>query len=230
MTCKHLSTLFAILLPLLTFPTAARDTDTSHALARTVYIGDVMTVEGVRENPLVGYGFTGRGWRRLRSRLPSGVRPARGPMPAAALLRVWSRQDHPVIERWTGPVDVVHGTNFVVPPSGRAARMVSVWDLTALRWPDLVSPTARLYPELIARAVAKGAWVHTGAESVADEIVEHFRVDRRRVVVIPPGVDVLPSPPRVPAARPYVLGLGTTEPRKDFPTLVAAFAVLLVLR
>jgi glycosyltransferase involved in cell wall biosynthesis len=106
--------------------------------------------------------------------------------------------------------------------------MVSVWDLTAVRWPDLVSPTARRYPELIARAVAQGAWVHTGAESVADEIVEHFAVDRQRVVVIPPGVDTgaAAAVAAEPPGRPYVLGLGTSEPRKDFPMLVAAFGQL----
>jgi glycosyltransferase involved in cell wall biosynthesis len=188
--------------------------------------GMVKAVAEHGELGLIGYGFTATGWRRLHGVLPSGVRPARGPMPASALLRVWSRQDDPVIEWWTGPVDVVHGTNFVVPPSRRAARLVSVWDLTAVRWPELVSPTARRYPELIARAVARGAWVHTGAGSMADEIVEHFGADRERVVVIPPGVDPAVPASVKPTGRPYVLGLGTTEPRKDFPTLVAAFGQL----
>jgi glycosyltransferase involved in cell wall biosynthesis len=188
--------------------------------------GMVRAVAEHGESALVGYGFTATGWRRLHRILPSGVRPARGPMPASALLRLWSRRDDPVVEWWTGPIDVVHGTNFVVPPSRRAARMVSVWDLTAVRWPDLVSPTARLYPGLIARAVDQGAWVHTGAHSVADEIVDHFGADRERVVVIPPGLNPIPPAATQRTGRPYVLGLGTTEPRKDFPSLVAAFAQL----
>jgi glycosyltransferase involved in cell wall biosynthesis len=188
--------------------------------------GMIKAVAEHRDLSLIGYGFTAAGWRRLRARLPSGVRAGRGPMPASALLGVWSRLDHPVIERWTGPVDVVHGTNFVVPPSRRAARLVSVWDLTAVRWPELVSPASRRYPELIARAVAQGAWVHTGAGSVADEIVEHFGIDRQRVFVIPPGVDIPAQAAAEPGGQPYVLGLGTTEPRKDFPTLVAGFGRL----
>jgi glycosyltransferase involved in cell wall biosynthesis len=179
------------------------------------------------ELDLVGYGFTARGWAQLGAALPDGVRPSRGPMPAAALLRVWERFDHPAVQCWTGRVDVVHGTNFVVPPSRRAARLVSVWDLTPVRYPQLCTPTSRRYPALIQRAIEQGAWVHTGSQSVATEIVEHFHIEPARVWVIPPGLKVSPHP-ALPVSRdrtgaPYLLGLGTVEPRKDFPGLVAAF-------
>jgi glycosyltransferase involved in cell wall biosynthesis len=175
---------------------------------------------------LVGYGFTATGWARLRSSLPARVRPSRAPMPAAALLRTWARIDQPAGDWWMGPVDVMHGTNFVVPPSRRAARLVSVWDLTAVRYPELCTPTSRRYPALIRRAVDEGAWVHTGAASVAAEIVDHFGVDPSRVRVIPPGVErdaAQGQPAAGLSSPPYLLGLGTSEPRKDFPGLVAAF-------
>jgi glycosyltransferase involved in cell wall biosynthesis len=179
------------------------------------------------EVALVGYGFTASGWRRLRARLPAGVRPTSAPMPAGALLRIWPRLDLPPIEWWTGRVDVVHGTNFVVPPARRAARLVSVWDLTAVRYPELCTPTARRYPALIERAVRQGAWVHTGSQAMAGEVMDHFGVEADRVRVIPPGVAV-PADNRLPrpagrGSRPYLLGVGTAEPRKDFPGLVAAF-------
>ena len=178
------------------------------------------------EVALIGYGLTGRGSSRLGAALPSGVRAARGPMPAGPLLRAWHRFDHPPVEWWTGPVDVVHGTNFVVPPARHAVRLVSVWDLTAVRHPELCTPTSRRYPDLIARAVAQGAWVHTGTRSVAGEIVDHFRIDPARVRVVPPGIDAAPTRPDEASGSPgppYLLGLGTAEPRKDFPGLVAAF-------
>ena len=151
-------------------------------------------------------------------------------MPAAALLRGWERLDRPVVEWWSGPVDVVHGTNFVVPPSRRAPRLVSVWDLTAVHHPELCTPTSRHYPALVRRAIAGGAWVHTAADSVAAEIVECFHVEPARVRVIPLGIAAPPpaAPPPVAGTTgarpaPYLLGLGRVEPRKDFPALVAAF-------
>ncbi len=175
---------------------------------------------------VIGYGLTGTGWAGLRSKLPARVRPSRAPMPASLLLRTWARLDAPPGDWWMGAVDVIHGSNFVVPPSRRAARLVSVWDLTPVRYPELCTPTSRRYPALVQRAVDRGAWVHTGAASVAAEIADHFGVDPSRIRVIPPGIEppaAAGRPPATAPSPPYLLGLGTSEPRKDFPGLVAAF-------
>jgi glycosyltransferase involved in cell wall biosynthesis len=189
--------------------------------------GMVRHLSGRSDLSTVGYGLTGRGRRQLPAALPPGTRAATVPMPAGPLLRLWERWNGPPVEWWTGPVDVVHGTNFVVPPTRRAGRLVSVWDLTPVHFPELVRPTARRYPRLIARALGEGTWVHTGSASVAAEIVEHFGVDAARVRVVPPGVDVPAEVPRQAAGGPpYVLALGTAEPRKDFPGLVAAFDLI----
>lgn len=195
-----------------------------------VAVSGLVTELAARQDAeIVGYGLTARGWRAVRAALPPPVRPARFPMPASPLLAAWARREWPPVEPWTGRVDVVHGTNFVVPPSRRAGRLVSVWDLTAVRYPELCTPAALRYPGLIRRAVAHGAWVHTGSQAVADEIVDNFDIDVDRVRVVPPGI----TPARIATARPsegpvrpYILGLGTSEPRKDFPGLVRAFEML----
>ena len=127
--------------------------------------------------------------------LPDTVRAGRAiPIPATALLRAWERFDHPAVERWTGPVDVVHGTNFVVPPSRKAARLVTVHDLTPVRFPELCGPTSLRYPALIRRALDHGASVHAVSQSIADEIVDHFHVEPARVHVIHNGVTPLAAP------------------------------------
>src|SRR5205823_4470007 len=113
---------------------------------------------------LRAYGLTWRGRRDLADLVPAGVTTVATPMPAGALLRAWARADEPAIEWWTGPVDVVHGTNFVVPPGRHAAEVVTVHDLTAVRYPQLCAPTSLLYPELVRRALRRGAWVHTPSQ------------------------------------------------------------------
>jgi glycosyltransferase involved in cell wall biosynthesis len=190
-----------------------------------VVAGFAGELAGHRELDLVGYGLTTRGWRQLPGSLPREVRPARGPMPAGALLRLWRLLNVPPGEWWTGPVDLLHGTNFVVPPSRRAARVVSVWDLTAVHHPEWCTATARRYPALIRREVGTGAWVHTGSHSVAAEIIDVFGANPERVRVVSPGVRVRTPDVRAPGP-PYVLALGTTEPRKDLPGLVAAFDLI----
>ena len=148
---------------------------------------------------------------------------------------VWARADLPPIEWLAGPVDVVHGTNYVVPPSRHAGRVVTVYDLTALRFPQLCAPASLAYPRLVRRAVGRGAFVHVLSAFVRDEVLELIGAAAERVRVVPAGLDI---PPGDPAARPpaptqrpgrqapYLLALGAVEPRKDLPTLVRAFAEL----
>lgn len=190
--------------------------------------GFVRHLAGLPGVDLVAYGLTARGRRHLQARLPAGV-PARGRvLPASVLLRLWRLSDRPAAEGWTGPVDVVHGTNYVLPPTRRAAGVVTVWDMTPVRYPELCTPTSRLYPALVAAAVRRGAWVHTGSHSVAAEVVGHFGAAPERVRVVAPGIEV-PPPGRGaelragPGGPPYILALGRNEPRKDLRTLVHAF-------
>ncbi len=185
-------------------------------------------IAAVSANPtvdVVAFGLSAKAGRSLPDVLPGTVRAGRGiPIPATALLRAWERFDHPAVERWTGPVDVVHGTNFVVPPSRRAARLVTVHDLTPVRFPELCNPTSLRYPGLISRALDRGASVHTVSHSMADEIIDHFHVDPARVHTIHNGLTPLAPPlPRDKSAPPYILAIGTVEPRKGLPDLVAAF-------
>ena len=162
--------------------------------------------------------------------LPAGVTAARGPMAARPLRWAWQRSNHPAIELWTGAIDVVHGTNFVVPPARRAARVVTVHDLTPMRYPHLAERATLAYEGLVARALRDGAWVHTPSAYVAAEVVEHFGAEPARVVAVHEGVPSLPAvdgdrPPVVDAGR-YILTVGTVEPRKDHPGLVRAFDML----
>jgi hypothetical protein len=64
------------------------------------------------------------------------------PLPATVALRLWARTDHPRADRWLPDVDVIHGTNYVVPPA-KVRRLVSVYDCWFLRHPSEVSADAR---------------------------------------------------------------------------------------
>jgi glycosyltransferase involved in cell wall biosynthesis len=132
---------------------------------------------------------------------------------------------------WGRGADVVHGTNYVVPPARASALVVTVHDLSALRFPEWCRPAARAYPDLVKKAVDRGAWVHADSTFVAREVTELLGVPATRVRAVHLGV----SPPSAagPAARAlpdwvtsYILAVGTVEPRKGFPLLVDAFGRL----
>jgi glycosyltransferase involved in cell wall biosynthesis len=175
----------------------------------------------------VAFALTWRGRGRLAQVVPDGVDVVTRALPARPLRTAWLRTDVPRLDQLIGAHDIVHGTNFVAPPS-RAASLVTVHDLTAIRFPELCTPDTLQFPALVRRAIARGAWVHTVSAHVRDEILEHFTVDPGRVRVVSNAIT--PSPPGDPAigrsiagASEYVLALGTVEPRKDLPTLVRAF-------
>lgn len=166
-------------------------------------------------------------WRmrdELATQLPAGAHLVGRPMPARPVRAMWQRVDTP-LELFTGRLDVVHGTNSIVPPTWRAARIVTVHDLSPLHWPEICEPATRVYPEFIRRAVSKGAWVHTDSQFVADEVLEAFDVPPERVLAIHPGIPPLPTGGTAPdlGVGRYILAVGTVEPRKDYPGLVRAF-------
>jgi glycosyltransferase involved in cell wall biosynthesis len=179
-------------------------------------------------------------WRRRRlmeAELPAGVAARQRPMPARPLHALWTRADFPPLEWFIGPTDVVHGTNFLVPPTGRAATVVSVHDLTPLHHPELCNAATLAYPGFIRRALHRGAWVHTDSAFVAREVVEAFDADPSRVRVVNPGIPDLPVPAESEAAAVlrrflppgmgrFCLAIGTAEPRKDLPGLVRAFGAV----
>jgi glycosyltransferase involved in cell wall biosynthesis len=171
-------------------------------------------------------------WRRrnqIATELPPGVFAKQRPMPARPLHALWERARRPAIELFVGAVDVVHGTNFVVPPSRHAARIATVHDLTVLHYPELCDPATMVFPQLIRRAVSQGAFIHTPSSFVAAEVVEAFGAEPERVRAVHSGIPIRPAPGPIPdgtlpasTAR-YILAAATAEPRKDLPSLVAAF-------
>src|SRR5680860_1041487 len=175
---------------------------------------------------LVVYAVTFSGRRELASVIPAEARAAVRPVPARAVRALWARTAHPRIERWTGPVDVVHATNFVGPPAG-APVLVTIHDLTFLRYPELCTPDTLRYPQSIRRALDRGAHIHVPSDFVRTEVQEAFGLEAERVTRIYSGLSASPAQASagqaLPGSRRYVLALGTIEPRKNFPALVAAF-------
>ncbi len=190
---------------------------------------------------LVVYAVTWRRRHELFSQVPTSVKVVTRAMPARPLTATWNRLPFPPIEWWAGRIDVVHGTNYVVPPTHRAARVVTVHDLTTVHYPELANRATLIFPALVRKAISQGAFVHTHSNYVAREVVEEFRADPSKVCAVYPGIPAMP--PQIDlrlavegagnslgragilpqGATNYVLALGTVEPRKDLPTLVEAF-------
>ncbi len=205
----------------------AIDTGPLHGHRTGVGNAIAWTVDALRQHPdveLVPYVTS------ARARVQPPER--RLPIPAAAALRLWARRSPPV-DRWLGPHDVVHGTNYVVPPT-RTPRLVSVYDCWFLDHPEDAVNDVRLAGAVLRRAVADGAHVVTSSDATTRRVRELLGTDLVHTVLLgPPPTIVLPSadqaaPATLPALdeHPFILALATMERRKNLPTLVDAFGRL----
>jgi glycosyltransferase involved in cell wall biosynthesis len=174
--------------------------------------------------------FTVRGLSGLPASLPPSVRATGRPVPARLLRRSWAHGGPPPVEWLCGRVDVFHATNFVLPPRRRAAGVLTVHDLGFLRVPETLSAANLIYRDLVPRGVREAAFTLTPSETVRQEVLDEFGLEPGRVVVTPLGVDEVwftPTPAGSDDAEildgpPYVLFVGTVEPRKGLPTLLDA--------
>jgi glycosyltransferase involved in cell wall biosynthesis len=189
-----------------------------------------------RGTDVAGVAFTARGRRSLPSVLPPGVAAVGPPAPARLLYRVWARSEWPPVTLLTGRTDVFHATNFVLPPPGRAAGVVTVHDLSFLHRRDTVTAASRAYRELVPLGIGRARLVVTPSAAVAAEVTEAYGLAADRVAVTHLGVDpewFAAEPPgaglrrRLGLPQRYFVFVGNLEPRKDLPSLLAAYRALL---
>lgn len=182
--------------------------------------------------------FTWRGAEALPDASEFGPRvtASRRRAPARLLREIWARSDWPPVEMLAGPLDVFHATNFVLPPTRRAAGVLTVHDLTYLHHPEWVQPDVARYADLVPRGLRHARAVTTLTETVRAELLDTYRLDGDRVVVAAAAVDAarFDVPVPGPADRrglgvpdDYVLFLGTREPRKGLGVLLGAYRELL---
>ncbi|HET7708737.1 MAG TPA: glycosyltransferase family 1 protein [Sphingomicrobium sp.] len=129
---------------------------------------------------------------------------------------------------------LVHGPNFFL-PEGTRAGVITVHDLSVLRFPEM-HPPARLqqFERRLSESIVRAAHVITDTETVRLEVIAEFSLDPRQVTAVPLGVDSSFQPKAqdelAPALRPWALSAGgyglcvaTLEPRKKIAELLRAW-------
>jgi glycosyltransferase involved in cell wall biosynthesis len=157
------------------------------------------------------------------------------------MARLWHRLRLPIpIEAVTGPLDLLYCPDFVLPPTRRATRtVVTVHDLSFLRWPEAyVAPLRRYLERVVPRSVTRADLVLADSAHTRSDIVSLLGGQRGKVRVLLSGVDPRFHPgfevgdrAHLQAfygfgERPYVLSVGTLQPRKNYVRLIQAFTAL----
>jgi glycosyltransferase involved in cell wall biosynthesis len=137
---------------------------------------------------------------------------------------------------WRADVHLLHALAFVSPIVSLVPAVITVHDLSFLRFPQRFRPQNRVYLSLMTRLSCRHARrIIAVSQATADEVVRLLGVPSERIDIVPHGVQHSRfralTPSRVEAFRRekrlpehFVLFLGTLEPRKNLVTLIEAFA------
>jgi glycosyltransferase involved in cell wall biosynthesis len=145
-----------------------------------------------------------------------------------AVRTVWSRLGRPPAERFLGHTDVLHFTDWMVPPGRPRVRATMIHDLGPLRYPERLHPRTVSMHTATARAASSCDVVFTNAEYTANDVAERLGIPRERIRVAYPGVDARYRPDGEPheVGRPYVFTTATEDWRKNRAVVEAAVRLL----
>jgi glycosyltransferase involved in cell wall biosynthesis len=173
--------------------------------------------------------YTHPGAEPLLRNLPGCVHPRSlavqnplGRVPWAYLWRMWRE-----------PVDVFH-TQYVGWTLGSAKLVLTVHDLSFEYFPETFPRVRALGLKMTRGSVRRAAAVIACSENTRRDLRRFYGVDEGKVYVIPEAADPMFSPCRMPGdlqkvrcryglRKPYILSVGTLQPRKNIPRLVQAF-------
>lgn len=153
------------------------------------------------------------------------------------MARLWQRLRLPLPAEWiTGHVDVFYSPDFVLPPLQQRTRaLLTVHDLSFLRHPETFPPKLGAYlKQAVPRSIARADHILADSEATRRDLLELLNVSPGKVTTLYGGVTARFAPQAADGererlqtqygigARPYILAVGTVQPRKNYIRLMEA--------
>lgn len=142
------------------------------------------------------------------------------------------------IELLVGRVDIFHGTDFMIPRQLFGKSVVTIHDLMYLNYPEFIEPEwVESYKRNVKWSLKRAGLIIVESNFVKGDILKNFNISKDKIRVIYNGIGegfmVLKESPRAYITKkygikyPYILFVGTLEPKKNLVRLVEAFYQLL---
>lgn len=157
------------------------------------------------------------------------------------LARIWHRAGIPLpVNYFTGKIDLYHATDFVLPPvSASIKTIVTVHDLSFVRVPEAASPRLKAYlDKVVPRSIQRATHIIADSQATKDDMVALYGTSPEKITVLLSGIDSrfrhIEDIKRHEAVRqkyhigepPYLLCVGTVQPRKNYSRVIQALANL----
>lgn len=162
------------------------------------------------------------------------------PLSERNMVRLWHRLNcpWPRVEWFTGgPLDLFHATDFVLAPNAARRQIVTIHDLAFLFYPEAAMPSLHRYLNVVVpRSVRRADHLLADSHNTAKDLQEQWQIAAECITVVQGAVDqerFQPVTDRTQLTdvrqrygigdRPFILGLSTLQPRKNFARLIEAF-------
>jgi glycosyltransferase involved in cell wall biosynthesis len=155
--------------------------------------------------------------------VPEGVEPVELPAHNQPLRMAWSL---PRLLRRVRPA-LTH-FQHVVAPGCPSRTVVTIHDLSFERDPTVMGARDRFFfRTMVPRSARRADRVLAVSELTKRDLIEHYHVDERKIVVTPNGIDPAFTP-EGPSANgtPYLLFVGALQPRKDPLAAIEALSLI----
>jgi len=141
-------------------------------------------------------------------------------------------------EKYFGFPDILHGTNYSVYPCNKSLKVMNIYDLTFIKYPNYIDSVVKTYTERVKRCLQWTDLVLTISESSRKDIIEYLKVNPEKVYVTPLASRYYPNylseeiaqrlekQGNYDFSKPYLLFVSTIEPRKNINTIITAFNFL----
>ncbi len=168
----------------------------------------------------------------------SNVTYKAAPLSERWLYRLWYRARLPLPVQWvTGKLDLFHSPDFVLPPvNGSIPTLLTVHDLSFVHYPEVYPvPLVAYLNEVVPWSVGRATHILADSVATKTDLVSVWGVQDEKVTVLYSGVSDRFKPVNDGQAtamvgekygigeRPYVLAVGTVQPRKNYQMLIRAF-------
>jgi glycosyltransferase involved in cell wall biosynthesis len=151
-------------------------------------------------------------------------------LPAAHVVRTaWSRLGRPAAERFLGPFDVLHFSDWMYPPQQAGVRSTMIHDVVPIHFPQWVQArTRRMHSAKYHHAADACDVVMVNSNFTARDVTATLGIEPARIHVAYPGLEAhfTADGDRRDLSRPYILTVATLEPRKNLGALIDAYELL----
>ncbi len=148
------------------------------------------------------------------------------PFPPTFLDLLWNRLHILPVENLIGKIDVFHSSDWTQPPT-KAKKVTTIHDMVVYKFPH------SSHSNIVTVQKRRLEWVKKECDAVIavsastkKDIVEILGIDEKKIKVIYEASNMQPPKEKYKPKKPYILAVGTREPRKNLDRLVKAFQSL----